>query len=326
MDENSTVEPEGAADMGLGPVGEPSTEIEPQEPEGQETPSESAETAPEQGEAETPPERSAEGRRAIETLRLRESGPPQSVLDAMSDAEAIAWADRQAPTYRTIDQTFLENASLKKELADLKAAHAESEAANSAEQATPAALPDLDIDWSQLTEALGVDEGEGREVLDGTIGNLLRTQQQSIASLQKALERQGEHYVVDNVLAGMAEEYSDLADPEFREGVKEWMLDLAQAPRFGHLEGVNKAKALALAGIALQPQPAKPAPPDPRVETAKRNGSPSDPTPSREPKGPEPELSFTDRLQAAGRVLNANKHLLDDPIAAAKHLRQTMGG
>ena len=291
-----------------------------------------AEEPAEQEASETPAaeepkgsERSPEARRALEILKLKESGPPDELLSQMDDQQLIDWAERKQSTYKTVDEVFLEKSRLSKEIAELKT-QIESQAAKEPEQATPAGDEDLTLDWGTLSEQLGIDEEEGREVLDGTIGKVFRQQQQEIQRLSKALVSMGEGYLVDSVRANLAGEVPALNDAAYFERVDQTMKDLSGSPRFEGLEGRKKAEALMRAAMALEPPPQSEAPPDPVVETAKRNGSPMDPTPSRAPKGSQPELSFEERLKNAAKLMRANPQISKgDPVQGARYLRQQMG-
>lgn len=305
----AAVEPsDGAIDAVLAQITSDTPTETPEVPEAVEAPTEAVESN----------ERTPEVDAAIATLKFRGNYPAKA-LESASSEELLGWAADADKAGRERDRVFQERAELTKELAEFKARSAdEPKVAEQGSNAMPAPTTDLELDVAQVAEYFGADQ-EGKDAfaafgksIEARILQRLQPTTAAVDNVQALMVNQ----MLDSARAGLTEAYPVLAGDGY-DGVIGTMQALKQAGLHAELSGSAQISALMRSAAALSTPDEAPPVETEATKAAKRSGSPTPPTPSKERKAPDRVLSQGELMEQKAVWVTQNPGATSDDVKRA---------
>lgn len=201
----------------------PSTDSEPQRK--QADGSEKPESTPKEPSAPRPEVAAAKQFLAFKTK------VPQATLDAMSDTDALAWAEERRVRESTVDAAF---ARANSETTP-KGEAASDKVTEEGEPAKPTPDPGLRVATKALADELALTD-EGRALLDGAFDTAIAPLLEKVAALEasgQTHQQQAKNVVVSAARRQAEERFPDLADEATYELVRVEAAALEDTPDFG---------------------------------------------------------------------------------------------
>lgn len=258
---------------------------------------------------EAPVERSQEVLSAMKRIQL-EAGASEGVASALSDEDALAWGSTLDKRAKDHGDALLDRANLRKELDALKAQQPKpTEATTVGELATPTPSPvDLSGTVDSVAEWMGAD-AEGKAALTAmaeAIRDSVRQEFSSYGDRIAATENLAANRLMDDARANLAGAFPVLDNSESFAEVEKIMGSLHNAGMFPELPTAQRFSALMrMAALSVTPDEAPPVESE-AEKAAKRNGSPTKPTPSKSRKGPEVKMTQDQLIAAKARFITNN--------------------
>ena len=150
---------------------------------------------------EQPEDRGTAFEKAVSVLQRAKV--PKAVIDSLSEADAMAWADDQAKSQATTDETYRRNAELERQLKGEDGSHE----GESQSEEPPAGVDNPDRELEAFSEAFG-EEASG--ALADYVGKRVGQSEQRASAMETMLE----NMIIENATASMRESFPQLDDAD----------------------------------------------------------------------------------------------------------------